>query len=52
MDLLGFLIGRRLANKEAQGRKITAGRGNIGPTGSNISVGPYSSTALPMMWAA
>ena len=35
-----------------RGRQRRAGRGNIGPTGGNISVGPYSSTAPPMMWAA
>ena len=31
------------------GRQRRAGRGNIGPTGGNISVGPYSSTAPPVM---
>src|SRR5262249_25445208 len=30
---------------ERRGRQRRAGRGNIGPTGGNISVGPYSSTA-------
>jgi hypothetical protein len=37
---------------ERRGRQRRAGRGNIGPTGGNISVGPYSSTAPPVMWAA
>ena len=35
---------------ERRGRQRRAGRGNIGPTGGNISVGPYSSTAPPVMW--
>src|SRR5262244_3974136 len=35
-----------------RGRQRRAGRDNIGPTGGNISVGPYSSTAPPVMWAA
>ena len=30
---------------ERRGRQRHAGRGNIGPTGGNISVGPYSGTA-------
>jgi hypothetical protein len=33
---------------ERRGRQRRAGRGNIGPTGGNISVGPYSSTAPPV----
>jgi alkylation response protein AidB-like acyl-CoA dehydrogenase len=33
-------------------RQRRAGRGNIGLTGSNISMGPDSSTAPPVMWAA
>jgi transposase len=37
---------------ERHGRQRRAGRGNIGPTGGNISVGPYSGTAPPVMWAA
>src|SRR5262245_36945361 len=37
---------------ERRGRQRRAGRGNIGPTGGNISVGRYSSTAPPVMWAA
>src|SRR5215510_12532673 len=35
---------------ERRGRQRRAGRDNIGPTGGNISVGPYSSTAPPVMW--
>src|SRR5215471_19222476 len=35
-----------------RGRQRRAGRGNIGLTGGNISVGPYSSTAPPLIWAA
>src|SRR5258708_11651550 len=34
---------------EGCGRQRRTGRGNIGPTVGNISVGPYSSTALPVM---
>src|SRR5262245_63638387 len=34
---------------ERRGRQRRAGRGNIGPTGGNISVGPYSSTEHPVM---
>ena len=37
---------------ERRGRQRRAGRGNIGPTDGNISVGPYSGTAPPVMWAA
>src|SRR4029077_8306824 len=33
---------------ERRGRQRRAGRGNIGATGGNISVGPYSSTAPPV----
>src|SRR5262245_21021634 len=42
----------RASRGERRGRQRRAGRGNIGPTGSNISVGRYSSTAPPVMWAA
>jgi hypothetical protein len=31
---------------ERRGRQRRAGRGNIGPTGGKISVGPYSSTTV------
>src|SRR6266403_2035695 len=37
---------------ERRGRQRRAGRGNIGPTGGNISVGPFFSTAVPSMWFA
>ena len=37
---------------ERRGRQRRAGRGNIVPMGGNISVGLYSSTAPPVMWAA
>ena len=37
---------------ERRGRQRHAGRGNIGPTGGNISVGPYSGTAPPVMRSA
>jgi len=37
---------------ERRGRQRRAGRGNIVPRGGNISVGLYSSTAPPVMWAA
>ena len=44
---------RRCAGRgERRGRQRRAGCGNIGPTGGNISVGPYSSTAPPVMGAA
>jgi hypothetical protein len=44
---------RRCAGRgERRGRQRRAGRGNIGPTAVNISVGPYSSTAPPVMSAA
>jgi len=33
---------------ERRGRQRRAGHGNIGPTGGNISVGLYSSTAPPV----
>ena len=46
-----FFAGVR-AGAERRGRQRRAGCGNIGPTGGNISVGPYSSTAPPVMWAA
>src|SRR5262245_60493517 len=42
-----FFAGVR-ARGERRGRQIRAGRGNIGPTGGNISVGPYSSTGPPV----
>jgi len=32
--------------------KRRAGHGSIAPTSGNISVGPHSSTAPPVMWAA
>src|SRR5260370_36378518 len=34
---------------EGRGRQRRTGRGNFGPTAGNISVGSYSSTALPVM---
>ena len=34
------------------GRQRRAGCFDIAPTGGNISVGPYSSTAVPLMWSA
>src|SRR5262249_7075934 len=37
---------------ERRGRQRLAGRRNIGPTGGNISVGRYFSTAVPSMWFA
>jgi hypothetical protein len=37
---------------ERRGRRRHEGRGNIGPTGGNISAGPYSSTAPPVMRSA
>ena len=37
---------------ERRGRQRHTGRGNIGLTGDNISVGPYSSTAPPVMRSA
>jgi hypothetical protein len=40
------------AGASGAGWQRRAGRGNIGPTGGNVSVGPYSSTAPPVMWAA
>src|SRR5882724_5637435 len=46
-----FSAGVRAGASDAVGRDGAA-RGNIGPTSGNISVGPYSSTAPPVMWAA
>ena len=40
---------RRPSRDERRGRQRHTGRGNIGLTGDNISVGPYSSTAPPVM---
>src|SRR5262249_56943497 len=37
---------------ERPGLAETRGRGNIWPKGGDISVGPYSSTALPVMRSA
>ena len=40
---------RRPSRDERRGRQRHTGRGNIGLTGDNVSVGPHSSTAPPVM---
>src|SRR6516165_5028875 len=47
----GFSRGRAGWGRR-RGRQRRAWRGDMAPTGGNISVGPYSSTAVLPMWFA